>query len=314
MCKEIINTLINSKHVLVVTHHNPDGDAIGALAGIGHICSFLNIPYTLLLESYPKKFSYITDAVNVSDKFDDSFDTFVSVDCGDINRFEAFMHYYNAAKVTINIDHHQTNIGFADINYVEDDASSASELVYNIAKLCNMPLEIDFAKAIYTGIVSDTGGFMYPSTKASTHRIAAELIELNFDFNSIYHSLIHLKTEKTIALETIAMNRLIKLNDKGFFLTYIIKKDLDSIGADKDDLSSIVSYIKNIEGCNIAIFIYEEACDKYKVSLRSNQPYDVASVAKDFSGGGHKRAAGATIDGSLEQVIDTVRQKLIEFT
>lgn len=311
MCKEIIDALRSSKHVLAVTHYNPDGDAIGALAGIGHICSFLNIPYTLLLEAYPRKFSYITDAVNVSNKFDDYFDTFVSVDCGDTNRFEAFMHYYNAAKVTINIDHHQTNIGFANINYVEADASSASELVYNVAKACNMPHTIDFAKAIYTGIVSDTGGFMYPSTKASTHRIAAELIELNFDFNSIYHSLIHLKTQKTIALEAIAINRLVKVSDKGFFLTYITKQDLDSIGADKDELSSIVSYIKNIEGCSIAVFIYEEGCNKYKVSLRSTQPYDVASVAKDFGGGGHKRAAGATIDGSLEQVIDTVRQKLI---
>lgn len=311
MYDKIIDALKNAKHILAVTHYNPDGDAIGALAGIGHICSFLNVPYMLLLENYPKKLAYITDTVNISDKWTDFFDTFISVDCGDIYRFETFMDYFHAAKVTINIDHHETNNGFAMINYVEADASSASELVYNVAKACNMPLTVEFAKAIYTGIVSDTGGFMYPATKPSTHKIAAELISLNFDFTSIYHSLIHLKTEKTIALEKIVLNRLEKLGDHGFFLSYITKSDLERIQADKDDISSIVSYIKNIEGCNIAIFIYEEGYNKYKVSLRSIQPYDVASVAKSLGGGGHKRAAGATVEGSLEQVIDIVKQKLI---
>ncbi len=311
MCERIITALKRAKHVLVVTHHNPDGDAIGALGGIGHICSFLSVPYTLLLETHPKKLCYITEGLNISDKFTENFDTFVSVDCGDVYRFEKYIHYYDSAQVTINIDHHQTNNLFADINYVEADASSASELVYNLAKACNMPTTVDFAKAIYTGVVSDTGGFMYPATKPSTHRVAAELISLNFDFTSIYHSLVHLKSEKTITLETIAMNRLVKLNNKGFFLTYITKQDLNSVEADKDDISGIVSYIKNIEGCNMAVFIYEEAYNKYKVSLRSNEPYDVASIAQSFSGGGHKRAAGATIDGSLEQVVDILKQKLI---
>lgn len=306
MIAKIINEIKASKGVLLAAHVNPDGDAIGALVGMGILCNFLKIPYTVLVEKVVEDLKHLLTSVHVSDTVDRSYDTFITVDCGDILRLGSYEAAFRAAENTINIDHHITNNHFAKTNYVQEDASSTSELVFCLIEAAGCPLQVPLVEALYTGILTDTGGFMYPCTKASTHRVVAKLLETPFDFTGIYYHLIHEKTEKAVRMQSVAVSRMRRLSNSKVFLSYITEEDLSAYEATRDDLGSIVTYIKNIKGCEVAIFIYPSTDHTYKVSLRSNEPYDVAEIAGKWGGGGHARAAGATVEGEIEEIISSL--------
>jgi phosphoesterase RecJ-like protein len=311
MIKEIIDVVKHSQHILLAAHVSPDGDAMGALVGVANICSFLEIPYTVLVEQVPEEYAFITQNICIKDQFEGFYDTVISLDCGDVARLGKYKAYFERAKTTINIDHHETNNGFAKYNYVKKDASSTCELIFNIIELAQIPLTQSIVQAIYTGLVTDTGGFMHSCTQPSTHIAVAKLLTVPFDFSTIYYKLIHQKTEKTIGLQSMAVSHLTKLCDGKVFLSYITEKDLEAYQASREDASSIVSYIKNIIGCEVAVFIYPgKEVGAYKISLRSNAPYNVAEFAAHFNGGGHIRAAGATIEGTLEAVVEKVKSHL----
>lgn len=312
MIKKIIDVVKQSKHIVLAAHVSPDGDAMGSLAGMANICSFLEIPYTVLVEQVPKEYAFVTSNICIADKLEEIYDTFICLDCGDVSRLGKYKDYFERAKTTINIDHHETNNGFATYNYVKKDASSTCELIFDIIEAAQIPLTQSIAQAIYTGLVTDTGGFMHSCTKPSTHIAVSKLLAIPFDFSTIYYKLIHQKTEKAISLQSRAVNHMTKLCDGKVFLSYITENDLETYHASREDASSIVTYIKNIMGCEVAVFIYpSQETGAYKISLRSNAPYNVAEFAAFFNGGGHIRAAGATIEGKLEEVIEKVKKHLI---
>lgn len=309
----VIKVLKSANHLLIAAHKSPDGDAIGAMVGLGQICKNLDISYTILLEEVPERYQYLTDTVCVASEYTGDYDVFVSLDCGDAERLGIFEPYMKSARTTINIDHHVTNTKFAQYNVVDPEGSSTSELVFDLIEALEMPLTVEFSKAIYTGIVTDTGGFMHPCTNPSTHRVAAKLIEQPFDASSLYHKLIHAKSLKTMQLEKVAMDHLEPLAEGNIMLSYFKQSDLDALGANKNDLEGIINTIKNIEGTQIAVLLYPISGEAgYKLSLRSNAPYDVAEVAKIWNGGGHIRAAGATILGTLDEIMDDLKSHLLQ--
>jgi len=311
MINDIMSVIRHSHHVLLSAHENPDGDAIGALVSMANICICFKVPYTILIEQVSDEYAFLTENMCTQDHFNDEYDTFVCLDCGDKHRLGIAYPYFEKAQITINIDHHATNDYFAEYNYVEKDASSTSELIFNMIEEAQIPITPQIAQAIYTGIVTDTGGFMHSCTKSTTHSAVAKLLTTPFDFSTIYYRLIHQKTEKTIRLQGVAAQHLVKIGDEKVFISYITHEDLEAYDATREDASSIVSYIKNIKGCEIAVFIYPtKEQHSYKVSLRCNAPYNVAEIAAEFGGGGHIRAAGATIKGELNKVIQTVKKRL----
>ncbi|WP_069997494.1 DHH family phosphoesterase [Cellulosilyticum sp. I15G10I2] len=311
MIDNIINVIKNSQHVLLAAHENPDGDAMGSLVGMANICKFFNVAYTVLLERIPDEYTFLLNDICVSQAFSGNYDTFISLDCGDVERLGNLKFYFEKAESTINIDHHETNNHFGKYNYVQKDASSTSELIFNIVDQAAILLTQNMCEALFTGIVTDTGGFMHSCTQSSTHAAAAKLLQIPFDFSTIYYRLIHQKTENTVHLQSIAARRLTKLCSGKVFLSYIDDADLEAHHASRDEASGIVSYIKNIKGCEVAVFIYpSNTPGAYKMSLRSNAPHDVAKLASSFGGGGHVRAAGATIWGTLSEVIHKVEQSL----
>ncbi|MDF2612645.1 MAG: uncharacterized protein K0S71_431 [Clostridia bacterium] len=311
MIKDIIKVVKQSNHVLLAAHENPDGDAIGSLAGMANICDYFNVAYTLMVERIPDEYVFLMGNRPIHSTWDKAYDTFISLDCGDVYRLGFAKKYFEKAQTTINIDHHETNNHFATYNYVEKDASSTSELIFNMIEEANIPLTENIAKAIYSGIVTDTGGFMHSCTKPSTHLAVSKILGIPFDFSEVYYQLIHQKTEKTVLLQGIAMHHLTKLSDGKIFLSYISHEDLESQHATREDASSIVTHIKNIKGCEIAALVYpNKEPSSYKVSLRCNAPYNVAEIASVFGGGGHIRAAGATIKGELQEVIETLKSTL----
>ena len=311
MISDILNVIKQSAHVLLAAHENPDGDAIGSLVGMAHICISFNVPYTILMEQVPHEYIYLTENMNISREFNKEYDTFVSLDCGDSKRLGQVKDYFEKAKTTINIDHHETNDYFGEYNYVEKKASSTSELIFNMIEEAQISLNAKSAMALYSGIVTDTGGFMHSCTQPSTHIAVSKILQIPFDFSTVYYRLIHQKTQKTIFLQAVATHHLTKLYHDKVFISYITENDLAQYHATREDASSIVTHIKNIKGCEIAILIYPtKEPGFYKLSLRSNEPYNVAEIAGHFGGGGHIRAAGATIKGDLGQVIESVKQSL----
>lgn len=305
MIQHILTTLKESKHILMSAHVSPDGDAIGALAGLARLCEFWNVTYTILLEEVPNKYKYLTEGLCVEKSFEEDYDTFVALDCGDIDRLGKFKPYFEQVNKTINVDHHYTNDDFGIYNYVEKDGSSTCELVFNLIEAAHMPLTKEVAVAIYTGIVFDTGGFMHPCTKASTHEVAAKLLAVPFDYSKLYHSLIHLRTKKTIALQTVVAEHMKWLGNNKV-ISYITQENLIYHHCTRQDVEGIVNYLKNIEYVDLAILIYPTNDVSYKVSFRSNEPYDVATLATTWGGGGHQRASGATLEGDLDTIMKKV--------
>ncbi|MEG0500643.1 MAG: bifunctional oligoribonuclease/PAP phosphatase NrnA [Cellulosilyticaceae bacterium] len=309
--KRIIDSIEASKHILMGGHISPDGDAIGSLIGMVGICRFFHIPYTIIIEEIPSKYNYLVQNINIQSNFDGEYDTFIALDCGDVERLGIYQEYFNKAKLTINIDHHHTNTGFGKLNYVQKDGSSTSELVFNLIQRAKVPLTEEIAKAIYTGLVFDTGGFMHPCTKSSTHLAAAKLLELPIDYSLIYHHIIHARTLKTIRMQGVLAQNMVFLSNGEIIMSYVTKEQMEQYGASKEDIDGVVNYVKNIEGVCVAAFIYPVNDNTYKLSLRSIAPYDVAAICKEFGGGGHIRAAGVTLTGELTEVLEKIQASLM---
>ena len=310
MKETIINQIKLAKGIVLGAHTNPDGDAMGALVGMATLCGFLHIPHQILLEKIPQDFEDLLVGIPVGLEASIDYDTFISVDCGDIERLGKFREDFEKAENTINIDHHGTNTFFAQYNEVQRNAAASCEIVYDLVCLAGCPLTEPLVRSLYTGILTDTGGFMHSSTTARTHEIVAELMKIPFPFTKVYYKYMYEKSKTATIMEAIAIGHMEQLWDKPYYMTYITLEEMEEQGANKEDLGHIVSSIKNIKGCDLAIFMYPLDADHYKVSFRSNPPYDVAQLASKLGGGGHIRAAGATIEGHFEEVMTYVHEAL----
>jgi phosphoesterase RecJ-like protein len=199
-------------------------------------------------------------------------------------------------------------LGCGDVNYVKPEASSTSELIYELME--EESVDEDIAKAVYIGIIHDTGIFQYSNTSPNTLRIAAKLIEYGFDFPTIIDETFYEKTYTQNQLLGRALLESIIFMDGRCIVSCIDKKTLDFYNATSKDLEGIVSQLRIIKGVECAVFMYEIGTLEYKVSLRSCKYIDVAKVASYFGGGGHIRAAGCTMNGTFYDVINNISARL----
>lgn len=310
MNQAIIDQIKIAQGIVLGAHTNPDGDAVGALVGMASLCRFLQVPYQILLEKIPTAFENLLEGIVVSEEATIPFDTFICVDCGDTRRLGHYESLFHEAQTTINIDHHATNQGFGTLDLVKTHAAASCEIVYEIIKAAGCPIDADLARALYTGLLTDTGGFMHTSTTSHTLRVVADLLEVSFDFNQIYYKQLYEQTEVALLMEGVAINHLEKLAQKPFYMTYVTQEEMIAKGAKQEDLGAIVSQIKNIQGCEVAAFLYPLDEAHIKVSFRSNAPYDVAALASQIGGGGHVRAAGATLTASMQEAQQIIKMML----
>ncbi len=204
----------------------------------------------------------------------------------------------------MNIDHHVSNSGTGDELYIVPTASSSCELVYDVIDHDKMDVEI--ARTIYTGMVTDTGVFKYNNTSPKTMQVAAELISFGFDFGSLIDHVFYEKTYLQNQILGRALLESIRIMDGRCIFSSVSKETLDFYGADSNDLDGIVNQLLLTIGVDCAIFMYEIAPLEYKVSLRSNGAVNVAEVAQMFGGGGHVRAAGCNVNGTVHDVINNL--------
>lgn len=304
--------LSGKKTVAVGGHTHPDGDCVGSVTGLTLYIkeNYPDIILDTYLEEVPEALKMVGDNIKVISSVDKitEYDLFICLDCGDESRLGFSMPLFDKAKKTVCIDHHKSNIAFADINHIVPDASSTSELIYNI--LDEEKISYKVAQALYMGIAHDTGVFQYSCTSPETMETAAMLMRKGIDVSEII--------DKTYFEKTFTQNKLLgRALDKSFtkldgmcIVSVIEQDDFKELNADAKDTEGIVAQLRTTKGVETALFMYAVSENKFKISLRSKGLTDVSLIAGKFGGGGHARAAGATIEGDSNSVVNKVIREI----
>lgn len=306
--KKILEELNRTDRIAVTGHERPDGDCVGSVMAL-----YLYLKKMLpeaVVDAYLEKPSPVFDCIDGIEELktdcpeDICYDVCIVIDTS-ADRIGAAKKYFDTAKKTINIDHHITNAdGCGTVNYIKPDASSASELVYELLE--EKDLDASIAKAIYIGIAHDTGVFQYSNTTPHTMEVAAKLIGYGFDFPRIIDQTFYEKTYWQTQILGRALLESIRFMDGSCVVSMVDRKTMAFYQVTPQDLDGIVSQLRSIKGVECAIFLYELEQQTYKVSMRSNGKVDVAKVAAYFGGGGHVRAAGCTMRGTYYDCINNL--------
>lgn len=307
--KSIIDLIKSNTSFAIVSHTSPDGDCMGSMLGLyNSLIKLSKCVDVYLNDDIPNRLSFLPGADLINKDFGNKeYDIVFALDCGDVVRLGEYAKELLASgKKVINIDHHISNEMYGDINLVKPNMSSVGEMIYNLLEEGNFPINEEVAKCIYTAIISDTGGLKYSGTTADTFIIMSKLMSKDFDidYSKIYTKLLHETTkEKVLATAKITSNLKTYFNDKVAIL-YVTKGIVDEFNVDENNLGDIVNIARDIDTVEIGIFLKEKSENTYKVSLRSKEYADVRKVAEKFGGGGHIKAAGCLIEGSLNEVIE----------
>ena len=304
--------LQEAKNVAIAGHVHPDGDCVGSCIGLKLYLEkyFPQIKTAVYLEEFSDSFCFLkgSDEVVHECAADAEYDVFFALDCGDEKRLGDAAKYFHTAKKTVCIDHHISNRAFAQVNYIEPDASSTCELVYTLMEEEKVTKEI--AEALYMGIVHDTGVFQYSCTSSRTMNIAGKLMDTGIDFTKIVDDTYYIKTYVQNQILGRALLESITMLDGKIIFSAIRQKDMKFYGVSTKDLDGIVQQLRNTRGVEAAIFLYETGPQEFKVSMRSNGKIDVSRIAGYFGGGGHVKAAGCTLQGSVYDVVNNVVEQM----
>lgn len=309
--EEVANELRARERFLLTAHEGPDGDALGSLLGMHHLLTQLGKDSVMFMaaKEFPLPIEYRflpLEEVFHEAPADMADRTVIFLDCGNIDRMPVdFLS--NGGNFTINVDHHHDNTLFGDINLVDVGASCTAEIVYRLAILLGAEITPEMASALYVGLVTDTGKFMYENTNAGTHRIAAELIDAGVAVDETYRRLYeHVPIEK-LRLVSRALDGIQRHCDNRLVLAYVTAADYEASGAGEEMTEGIIDHLRSVEGSKVAALIRDQG-DRgraaRKVSLRSSSgDIDVSAIARKHGGGGHKRAAGFSTDLELDELV-----------
>ncbi len=294
--------------IAVLGHTNPDGDCIGSCLAVYNYIKERDASrkVTVYLEPVSAKFAYLSgyDKIESVPEQCPKPDLCICLDSADKERLGMFKPYLDGALRSICIDHHVTNSGYAHENIIDANASSACELLY--LQLDEAAVSKRTAECLYTGIIHDSGVFKYSNTTARTLEIAGKLMKKGIDFSSIIDDSFYKKTYRQSQIMGRALLESVTFLNGTCVFSVVYKKDMDFYGVTRSDLDGIVEQLRLIDGVECAVFMYETDVMTYKVSLRSKYLVDVSRIAAFFGGGGHVRAAGCTMTGSVHDVINNL--------
>lgn len=298
--------------VAIGGHIRPDGDCVGSCMGLYLYLKkyYCQISVDLYLETVPDSFRFLNSSEEIRNEVKEGmvYDLFITLDCGDEDRLGFAKVLYDNAKHTFCVDHHISNQAFAEQNMIVSDASSTSELVYNLLEKEKITKEI--AEALFMGIVHDTGVFQYSCASPETFEVAAKLLRAGIDGPDIIDRTFY---EKTYAQNQILGRALLEsmlFMDKKCIVSSVTQKEMDFYGITPKEMEGIVSQLRVTKGVEVAIFMYEIEPNIYKISLRSKDQIDVSRIAQYFGGGGHKKAAGFTMPGTSHDVINNLSKQI----
>lgn len=313
MC--FLDTMLTEvKTVAILGHIRPDGDCVGScLAAYNYMEEhYPQVEAVIYLEQPSGKFAYLKnfDKINSDFSQERQYDLCLCMDSSDTLRFGEAVKYLNSAKKSLCVDHHITNLKFAGENVVEVSASSTCEVLYGLLDENKISKEV--AECIYTGIIHDTGVFKYDCTSARTMEIAGKMMAKGINFSKIIDDSFYRKTYVQNQILGRALLESITFLEGRLIFSVIHKRDMDFFEVGSADMDGVIDQLRITQGVECAIFMYETACREYKVSLRSTTDLDVSKVAVYFGGGGHKKAAGCTMAGSVHDVINNLSEQIVK--
>lgn len=307
--------IANAESIVVFSHVNPDGDTLGS-----------NLAISLMIEKYfnkkvdsvfvgklPNIYSYLPDFerfidVQNIDK-NKQYDLAIAVDVASKDRMVFGTQIFDNAKSKANIDHHKTNIGYADVNIVDGDAACVGIILYKIFKAWDLEIPKDVARCIYTSLLTDTGGFKYENTTPETFELAAELVRLGvsptYEFRACYET----KPQSMVQFQAYVVSNTVFYNSGKIAFSKITRSDMSKFNATDDYTEGIVEVLRTSKNVEIAAILKETKEGYTKVSLRS-KTLDVTPIVMDFGGGGHTFAAGCTIKKPIAIAFDKLLKRV----
>ena len=303
--RAVIDKILQCKSAAVLAHVNEDPDALGS----GFAMS------AMLRKMGKKAVFYISDEIESSLKFIgneykvykdendiEDHDLCICLDCGDINRLAERKNIFKKIKNSVNIDHHYTNPGFADVNYVDGKAAATAQILFKIFKEMSWELNDEIARYLYIALASDTGCFKYSNVSPETMHIAGDLLEYGFDHDEVCRLLFDTYTLDTMKLKAQVMADIHPYDNGRISLISISRESYEHFGLTDKDVSTFIDIPRSVKGAEIAVCLKQQRDGKIRVNLRSNGDANVAEIAAYFGGGGHIKAAGATISNkTLEE-------------
>ncbi len=302
-----LQAIAEAERVLIITHINPDGDAVGSSLGLRLGLESLGKSVQLVCrDKIPAPFLFLPGVDDFKQDFLlGDFDLIMIVDCGDIRRTgfgERLKDFASIKNKVINIDHHRRNDlhKISAINCVDFEASSVAEIVVSLFKMLEVKITANIATCLLTGIYSDTGGFRHSNTTPKVLRVCSKLLNAGARLKQINKSVAHFKTIPALRLWGLALSRMQIHSSLGLIVTVITEQDFKECGALYEDIAGCINLINAVEGAKASLIVYEAPDGTVRGSLRSeSKKIDIAKIAQILGGGGIRKAAGFALPGRL---------------
>ena len=317
MMKAIIRQLKASSNVLLASHANPDGDAIGSLLAMGMVLQRMGIASVCYNESaIPAVYRFLPAVDSIHRQLDpvEGFDAAVVLDCGALSRVGAAVDRFAQIPVLINIDHHSTNTRFGTHQLVDIDACATCEIVYRLIGELGLEVDTAMATAIYTGILTDTGSFRFSNTNRTAFAIGEAMVAKGVNPSIVAQHVYGTYSLGRIKLLNLALDSIEISNNGQLSIMTVTREMFADTGTQAEDADGLINYARRIQDVKVAALIREmENGDhavgrrqRFHVSLRSDGSVDVARIAAGFGGGGHAGAAGFSVESSLTELKRTI--------
>lgn len=308
--KEIAAVLKDRDNYLLTGHAIPDGDCIGSLIGLYlALLSMGKNAVILLQDKVPDLYYYLygSDKIISPGQIKGSFSNVIFLDSSDEQRVGTeVLECIKRRDFTINIDHHETNEFFGDMNYIDSGAAATGQIIFKLLREMNVEISLQMAEALYAAIIMDTGNFQYSNTSSETFQIAAELLECGVDLNRTRINLFESKQREEILLLKTALKYIDFSRDGRLAWMLLPYEEVKCIGALDIHPEGIIGYTRMIKGVEIGLLFREIKPGFVKIGFRSKKAVNVAEIAAHFGGGGHAQAAGARQEGTLAEVKNRV--------
>jgi phosphoesterase RecJ-like protein len=319
--EQALQELRQADKLLLTTHENPDGDALGSLLAMHRILEQLGKDSLMYMspDEFPLPWEYrgfSFDGLVGAPPADVAERTIVFLDCGNIDRMPVDFLQEDGLHI-LNIDHHHDNTRFGTVNLVRPEASCTAEIVWRLSKELEVVITPGIADALYVGLVTDTGRFMYENTSADSHLMAAELIEAGVQPHQVYRRLWEDLPFRRLQLLQRALASVERHDNGAMTVAHLTKQDYEATGALETDSEGVVDHMRAVEGTRVAVLVRELLSEDRegmrKVSLRATDgSVDVSRLAREFGGGGHPQAAGFSTAVPYPELIDRLREQVRE--
>ncbi len=296
--------------VYILCHQNPDGDTLGSGFALWNALKDMGKRAKVLCsDGFPKRYNFLYEGYT-AEEFEPK--TIIAVDLADTTLFGDKLKEY-ADKVDLCIDHHHTNKDYAKNLLLLPNAPAACEVMYKLFKACGIPLSDIIAKCLYTGIATDTGCFKFESTTSETHIITADLMNYKIDYALVNRLMFDIKTRERLIIEGEVLSDMAVILDGKCAMIAITSEMINRTGIEQAGYDGIASLPLQVEGVEVGVTIKQRDENAFKISMRSASYADVSAICQTFGGGGHVRAAGCLIHGTLEEVKSAIAKAVKEY-